>query len=223
MFYADWGSLLPEDIGIYPLQLKCRGGRAEETPYNSLEEAVEEMSAAIAVLQEISPVPYILFGHSMGGTLSYSAELSLEKKGMQAEKIFVSAGIPDISEVCRRNNKRMSEMDDQEFISALLEYGGLDERTIRIKEFRQVFMPVLRSDFRIAENYIPSPENKLRCSVQGYYGSSDKIVGENYAEQWNDYITGRFSYSIMNGGHFFINQYKADVCTDIAEFAGQYR
>ena len=97
----------------------------------------------------------------------------------------------------------------------LMEFGAIDERILKIKEFRTQFVPIIRADFAIIEKYKPDPLKKLDVPLAVYFGSEDRIVRKDNIILWRDYTSGEVTVKKCSGGHFFINNCAEEICSDI--------
>jgi surfactin synthase thioesterase subunit len=69
----------------------------------------------------------------------------------------------------------------------------------------EVFLPVIRSDFKILENYTyKERKDKIECDVSILNGKQDSI---NLKEilSWRDHVCKGFKVYNFEGNHFFIN------------------
>ena len=70
----------------------------------------------------------------------------------------------------------MTELSDEDFCEFLATCGAVDRRMLSIPQFHQYFLPVIRSDFELTENFKADPSRKSLCGVTVYGGGEDKIV-----------------------------------------------
>lgn len=216
-FFSEWCSLLSDNIGIYPYELSGHGARFDEDIADSIEAAAEEAAEIISLL---SDKPIILFGHSMGGCIAYKTSFLLYSNyNIQPKKIFISASVPNFSNSSKINGINMSKLNDDDFCKALISFDAIDSRIFRVKKFNEVYLPVIRSDFRNTEKFFPNPENKLDCDIQIYGGTEDKIIHSYMLDEWKSYTRGKVDIKLMNGKHFFVRQHIKEICSDIENVA----
>src|SRR6185295_11175567 len=71
--YRGWATALPSDLEVCPVQLPGRESRLREAPFTRPEPLIQTLAD---VLEPHLDLPFVLFGHSMGGMISF--ELSRE-------------------------------------------------------------------------------------------------------------------------------------------------
>jgi medium-chain acyl-[acyl-carrier-protein] hydrolase len=215
VLFADWYKYLIPAVGIYPMQMKRRTADGS-APFHSIREAAETFAAWI---RHYSDRPVYFFGHSMGGVLAFcTAEILERQYGIRAVRLFASASVPDLGVRGADAKSRISELPDPLFLEFLKGAGGVDGKTLEAKEFYRYFLPVIRSDYQLLEEYIP--EGNVTCDVDVFYGCQDMLAPEERVKNWNRYTTGKVRYFPMPGGHFFLHSCINKICGQINESAG---
>ncbi|MDP4146584.1 MAG: thioesterase domain-containing protein [Bacillota bacterium] len=206
--YLPWKSLLSGSIELCPIELAGRGRRFNSDFYQTLEEAVEDISDVI--LSEVEECEYAIFGHSMGALLAYEVYYSLIKKGLKKPKHIFFSGrkAPQIE-----NDKiKRYKLPDEEFIKVVYKYGGNTKEVFQNKELMDLFIPILRSDFRIVEDYEFKEKNeKIQTNMTTFYGSNDEGASYSKIMPWKVHAEKNFNVIEFNGGHFFVNEFAEEV------------
>lgn len=213
-FYADIFRYLSSDISVYPYQIAGRGG--ENEPFEtSIESASMKAAAAIAPYCDR---PIFILGHSMGGLIAFNTAFFLKEKfNVPTEMIFITSSIPDLASAIRISGASTQEMSDDEFCDALINFGAMDKKTMKFREFRQVFLPVIRADFRLVEEYRADKSRVIDTDIYVYAGSEDKIFSADSISEWQKYTTGEVNCCIKDGGHFFVKDCKKELYENINE------
>jgi len=102
------------------------------------------------------------------------------------------------------NKKNFAKMNNQEFKDAVIQLGGTPTEVFENNELASLFLPILKNDFNICDNYIPNTiDEKYKINFSILAG-----FDENYEEaaltDYENYTTGETTISYFNGGHFFI-------------------
>lgn len=208
--YAAWKSLMGDSIEVVPVQLPGRENRINEDFVTDAEVLTESLFKGLEPL--LRDIPFFLFGHSMGGMLAYKFEQTIEDRmGLQAEKVFVSATSldEDISEA------GISSLPEDEFIEEVNRYGGLEKELWDYPEYLDLYIRILRQDFKLIESYSINRSRRIEAPVHVYYGTEDRMAGSTQARSWEKYTLSEFSMMEFAGGHFFIKDRKEELCRDL--------
>jgi len=96
-------------------------------------------------------------------------------------------------------------MPDHEFLEAIIKSGGMTNDILANKEVLDLFIPIIRNDYKIYETYQPEHAVRLPVDFSVLVGNDDHMVTLDNARKWQDYTTkGCVTYA-FKGGHFFIN------------------
>ncbi|HDR8111924.1 TPA: thioesterase, partial [Bacillus cereus] len=201
VIYYRWKKYLNPSIKLEPIKLKARGERFNEKFYETLEEAVEDTFQNIK--GEIIDDEYAIYGHSMGSLLAYELYYKISSKNLRTPKhMFFSGGkSPSIL----RREKQLHMLSDKEFIKEVIDLGGTPKKLAENEELLQLFIPILRSDFKIIENYIyRDKKEKLQCDISILNGKEEHITIEEMLA-WKNHVDKELKIYNLEGNHFFIN------------------
>jgi medium-chain acyl-[acyl-carrier-protein] hydrolase len=170
--------------------------------------------------KHLDGTPIALFGHSMGTLFTYELAHSLHQVTGQspAHLFFSGRGAPHTA----KKGVNIHELPDAEFQNEVLQLGGTPLDLFANKELSDIYMPILRSDYRLVETYQDTgKEKKLDCDITILWGNRDRYTREE-AEDWGKYTNGDSRFIEYNGGHFFINEQPQKVIDAIhASLLGQ--
>lgn len=211
--YAPWEKFIDPRIDIFPFQMSGRCGRKRECYASSIEAAALEAAEQI---KDCADRKIYLTGHSMGGVVAhYTAYLLKQLYGIRTEKLFITASVPDLGSSIRDNYGSTDRYDDNRFCEMLLGFGAVDSKIIRIRQFREQFLPIIRSDFTLIGNYHADPTNVIDSNISVFCGDCDKIVSRAACCEWKKYTKGKVDITELSGGHFFINEHVKEICGEI--------
>lgn len=201
--YNSWKKYLIPEVELCPIELSGRGRRINEPFYNDVEEAVEDVYQIIK--DDIRCSPYMLFGHSMGALISYILAQKIKADGLISPLHLFLSGKAAIHTV-NSNSTKFSSMNDKEFKDAIIDLGGTPPEVFENKEFSSIFLPLLRSDFKMAEEYRHfGIINPLESPITVFIGNKDTITIDK-ANEWIKHTNKTFNIVNFNGGHFFLHE-----------------
>ena len=209
--YRQWPQRLP-GVDVVPVRLPGRETRISEPAYSTMGPLVEALAAAMRPMLDR---PYALFGHSLGGLISFELCHRLRELGLrQPDALFVSAyRSPE------RRSKRaiMHALPEAEFIRELRDYGGLPEQILDFPEVLQLLLPTVRADFSLFETYIYRERAPLDLPIFGFSGTDDCIVPASEMTDWRDKTHAGFAAQEIEGDHFFIATREEELTAKIAQ------
>ncbi|PWK05287.1 thioesterase II family protein [Tumebacillus permanentifrigoris] len=141
--------------------------------------------------------PFALFGHSMGGIVTYELLGRLEKRGIFPEVAFISGMAPPHIPRVKRQHE-----DDEKFIALLRSYGGLPDEILQERELLELFLPVLRNDFASIDNFTYTEMTPLRTKIHFLSGEQDVVATPEVMAEWSRYAQ-RSEFHRFPGGHMF--------------------
>lgn len=212
--FSKWSLLLPSSIQVVPFELKGRGKRVQEVAYQNFSEAIDDIFDKIG--HDLADDKYALFGHSLGAKIIFElAHQIFERKLPKPSHLFFSgSGAPHVP---GRDLKEYSKMSDAQFVEELLNLGGTPKEFFNSEELMDFFIPILRSDFLLAEECrISVQKSPLPVNITVFAGKEEELESEQLTG-WTECTTKSCSIHFFDGGHFFINSCSAQ----IARLVGQ--
>jgi surfactin synthase thioesterase subunit len=200
--YNQWRQFLDPTIEYRSIELAARGRRMREPNYNTIDDAVEDVFNIIK--NELSQGPYALFGHSMGSMIAFELAYKIKKNNlpMPIHIFFSGRAAPQIP---RDKKRTLHHLADEEFKKQLLEMGGTPKEFFDHPELLEVFLPLLKGDFRLTETYIhPKKDAPLDVDMTVFSGKQDEDSTEE-VEAWRVHAGRNCDIHYFEGGHFFIH------------------
>ncbi|GAA4115440.1 thioesterase domain-containing protein [Aquimarina addita] len=197
--YNSWQSELAENIELYPIELAGRGTRISESHYENLEEAVNDIFYQIA--DDITISDYAIFGHSLGALLTYELTQKIMSMGLRAplHTFFSGRKPPHIP-----RKEKWSLLNSSDFQEKILSLGGTPPEFFQYPELKNIFIPLLRSDFSLSETESNRSEiNPLSTNISILLGQNEGISHE-VAVQWREYTKRECTIHFVDGNHFFL-------------------
>ncbi|WP_161519935.1 thioesterase II family protein [Bacillus cereus] len=200
-FFHSWAEKL-ENIGIelVAIQLPGREKRINENLYLEMDKIISDLVDEIV---KYTDKPFLFFGHSLGGMISYELckELCKEDKPLPLHLIISSCRVPHLTKV----KKSVHDLSDDELAEKLKILNGSPEFILKNKDFQELYFPMIRADFSIAESYHSNEFYRLPIDISCFLGDHD-TVSEADVLGWEEYTLKKFNYQLFNGDHFYLKE-----------------
>lgn len=206
--YNKWNEFLNEAIELKPVELAGRGKRFKETLYSCFDDALLDLS--MKVKHEIDDTPFAFFGHSLGCMLAYEIINRLnELYGLKPIHAFFSARYPPH---INKKSKLIGDLNDEELVNELFRGKYISRELYEDKEMHDIFIPILRADFRVVETYEYIPKgDKLSNKITTLLGTGDEYVTPAEMKLWDQYTYNKYSLHLFEGGHQYISDKWKDI------------
>jgi medium-chain acyl-[acyl-carrier-protein] hydrolase len=216
--YRGWAASLPADLEVCPVQLPGRESRMREEPFRRCEDMVPPIAD---VLRPYMDLPFVFFGHSMGGLIGFELARELRRRGQPLPLQLLVSGrrAPHLP----AREKPIHDLPEPEFLVELRQLNGTPEEVLQHEELMRLLTPLLRADFSVNETYVYTEEEPFDFGISAFGGLGDEEVTRDDVEAWRDHTRGRFRMRMMPGDHFFLHGSKdlvlEAVSRDLAEIA----
>jgi medium-chain acyl-[acyl-carrier-protein] hydrolase len=206
--YRGWSASLPSNVEVCPVQLPGRESRLRDQPFTRPAPLIEGVTDALLPYMDM---PFVFFGHSMGGMISFELARELRRRGKtQPLHLFVSGRrAPHLP----AREDPIHDLPEPEFIERLRDLNGTPEEVLQHAELMKLLSPVLRADFAVNETYELTPEEPLDAGISVFGGLGDIEVTREDCDAWRQHSKGRFRLRMLPGDHFFLHSAK-DLITE---------
>jgi medium-chain acyl-[acyl-carrier-protein] hydrolase len=214
--FNAWVDELPYDVRLQAelcaIQLPGRETNIKAPPYTSISPLLDALAPVIGCDRS---TPFAFVGHSMGALISFELARQLRRERRRGPTHIVVSGhrapqLPDRQPPIHR-------LPDQEFMASLRIFGGTPESVLQNSELMDLFLPVLRADFAVCENYVYANEAALSCSITAFGGNDDGRVSREELSAWRYQTSSSFSMHMFPGDHFFIQSAQVLVLRVLAQ------
>ncbi|MEU4554384.1 surfactin synthase thioesterase subunit [Micromonospora violae] len=195
--YRTWRRDLAPVIDVVPAQLPGRETRYAEPAMTSADALV---TAMIDPLLAGTPASFALFGHSMGALLAYEVAAATVARGRPPVRLFVSGHHPPH---LPSPTRELHGLADEDFIAALLSYGGIPEELLEDPDMVAYLLPIFRADFAVCESYRHPRRRPLPVPVTVLAGRADPAVDVAQLPRWAELTTAETTVRLFEGGHFY--------------------
>jgi len=201
--YEKWRKFLSPYIELINIEYPGRGVRFKEPLLDNIDNLVNDVFNSVIKHIDVT-TSYSFFGHSMGSIVAYELMHRLAKLDYaDPVHIFFSGKLaPHIeNEFTPINN-----LSDVEFKEQIIKLGGTTKEALDNKDWTELFLPVLRADFKAVEEYIYlKPMLSFFCDFTILHGQDD-LLTLNRIEEWQHHTSGKCNFIQFPGDHFFINE-----------------
>lgn len=199
--FKEWQTLLPSWVHVEAIEYPGRGTKALEKLAVSLETLLGHLEEEVVSKAEGS---FAFFGHSLGAIIAFELAVRLQEKyKLRPSVLFLSAcPSPNTLPVLASTKN----LDDDGLIDVLHKLNGTSDQLIETQGFREFFLPVIRSDFSLLEDYTPSFEKTVDSPFVLLGGDNDSKVALSDIKEWNHWTQCGSTFHEFEGDHFFINQ-----------------
>lgn len=206
--FTRWEQYIAPSIQLVPVELPGRSRRILDEPFRDKQQAVSELLQLLK--KDIYHSRYALFGHSMGAMLCYELAQRIQAAGLPSPAHIFFSG-RRAPHVARHEATPYHLLDDEAFKQKIKELGGTPPEFFDFPELIELFLPILRSDFRIAEeDRIGQPVTPLDSDITVLIGTRDGFTREQ-CDGWHQHSKGISEIRYFEGGHFFLHDYPEDI------------
>lgn len=193
--------MVPKNVEIRAIQLPGRGPRLSEPLIDRLDPLLESIMEALDA--EWRQMPFVLFGHSMGGIMVHELARRLRRHGGPRPLAVAISGRPAPSANIVRE-KRLSDVSDDELWEELRRYNGTPDVLLDNLDVKQFFLPIIRADFSIVDYYQYLPQPPLYIPLRIAIGIRDPATPPGSELGWTQETTADCVIRRYDGDHFFL-------------------
>lgn len=211
--FRPWCDEVAPNVEVVAVQLPGRESRWREPARKRMAELADEVTAN--VLSELDR-PFVFFGHSMGAILSFEVVRRLVAGGSPLPERLIVSGrraptVPD-------EDKPTYDLPRDEFIEEIRGLTGTPDEVLQHQELMELMLPVLRADFEACDTYrYDGTGSSLPVPILALGGAEDERIPESAIQPWSLETSESFSSRIFPGGHFFLNDHRAELLSYLNE------
>ncbi|WP_420592091.1 thioesterase II family protein [Bacterioplanoides sp.] len=200
--YRTWEGNLPKDVRVVALDLPGRGRYFGKPLLSTMDEVVNHFICEVK--SQSGDGINVFFGHSMGAIVAYE----VAKKLQSTDDFYIDSMIVSghHSPFVVRNNKGFHKMTDKALIAELRRLGGTPEAVLKDRDLLELFLPNIRADFKVLENYLCDEKVTLDIPLFVCRGEQDPEMSKDQMKGWEDVTSANVSYREFSGDHFYLTK-----------------
>ena len=218
--YRNWAQSLKPAIEVIAIEPPGRLSRIDEDPVADIDEFVDKL---VSEMQSLLDRPFAFFGHCLGGlTMFETARRLIHSTQFQPCHLFASGARPpdrindqglfeermmhDLLKLAefRINLPSFAQPDD--VFAELLRHFNIraTEQLLDDPELRELMLPVIRAEFKMASNYEFVSERPWEIPITCFAARGDPYVSRHHALGWGRFTNLRLQVHIREGSHFAV-------------------
>lgn len=196
--FSGWEKEFPETIRIIPIEYPGHGMYFNQCLHDSVHSLVNELYSQIVT--QINDEPYCFYGHSLGSIICFELTRKLNESAHSLpNQLIISGSVgPQFKE-----QEKFSELGDDLFLTQIQnKYNGFISALKDNEEILQLFLPILKADFYMSENYVFLPKDKLNCPISVIHSLDDDLLTHNELMGWAAHTIHNLRVLKIPGDHF---------------------
>lgn len=198
-FFAPWAAELPAAFNLMPVCYPMREKRRAESMPTSIGQLAEDFANDCACM--LGNVPFVFYGHCTGSIVAYETALVLKRRYGISPNLFVAASSPAPFD-CRIEPLDRS-LTNKQFAERMADMGLVRHELAGDSSFVEYFIPVIRADYLLHQEYTADKLEMLNCPVISFYGSRDAALTRERVEKWARFTDNGYRSFAVDEGHFF--------------------
>src|SRR4051812_44785367 len=181
---------MPENIEVGAVQLPGRWDRRREPLLTKVSDASGPLADEIT---QLSPMPFALFGHSLGGLIAFeTARILARDTRLQQPRALIVAAADAPAE--KPSRPQLHTLADDEFIEKQIDRypGGISPAVLAEPDLLEMLLPILKADMKMYETYQYSPGTELVCPIYAMTGEHDFVCSPSSMAGWEKETSGPF-------------------------------
>ncbi len=210
--FTHWRKQLSPAVELALVKLPGRGMRYKEPQMTDL------LSLAQAFAQNLPQqpaIPFAFFGHSMGALLAFEVSrwLAARQKTMPLA-LFVSGSTAPAE---RDTLPPLSTLPPDAFKQGVLAMNGIPAEIAQHAELMDFFMPIIRTDIQLCEQYQYQPRSMLASPIIAIGSDQDPRVPLSTLSGWQQETSSAFEQWHYPGDHFFVFKHETELLKRIQQ------
>ena len=209
--YYKWKTLLDPRFKFITIDLPGHRAGERGNYVDKFDVALRDVYSQIVDVLKRENDDYIIFGHSLGGLMTYELYYVLAESGQRLPwKIYISGRIPPTVEYKDDLSERLIGMDEARGYLKTNGLSAMDDK--KDADFINYYGELLLADMRLMDSYkyVPHQEPVLTDTMI-LFGGEDYSTPFRDIKCWGHLCKGHLTYVKIVGGHLFPLETAKDV------------
>jgi acyl transferase domain-containing protein/surfactin synthase thioesterase subunit/acyl carrier protein len=218
--YRSWVQSVDPSIELIAIEPPGRLSRIDEQPISDIDEFVDKL---VSEMHNMLDRPFAFFGHCLGGLTMYeTARRLIHSTQFRPCHLFASGARPpdriadedsfearltdDLMNLVEfRINLPLFAQPDDVFAKVIRHFNiRATEQLLEDPELRQLMLPVIRAEFKMASDYEFVSEQPWEIPITCFAARGDPYVSRRHALGWGRFTNSRLQVHIREGAHFAV-------------------
>jgi acyl transferase domain-containing protein/surfactin synthase thioesterase subunit/acyl carrier protein len=218
--YRSWVQSVDPSIELIAIEPPGRLSRINEQPISDIDEFVDKL---VSEMHNMLDRPFAFFGHCLGGLTMYeTARRLIHSTQFRPCHLFASGARPpdriadegsfearltdDLMNLAEfRINLPPFAQPDDVFAKIIRHFNiRATEQLLEDPELRQLMLPVIRAEFKMASDYEFVSEQPWEIPITCFAARGDPYVSRRHALGWGRFTNSRLQVHIREGAHFAV-------------------
>lgn len=209
--FNEYDRFLKDTFNIYHLELPGHGKRFSEDLLRDIYTIRDDLFKQI---EDKIYGDYVIYGHSLGGLLSYLLNLLIEDKKLNKPLKLIISGCASPT---MKPTTVIHTLSKDDFEKHLRDLGGMPSDFFNHPELFELFEPILRADYTVAECFDYKEDRKVDTKLSILYGEDEEFSLKE-ALKWKEFTYhSPLEFKQFKGNHFFIYNHTESICKIIKE------
>lgn len=200
--FRRWSTSAGNGVEVLAWPLPGRDRRRREARITTRDGLLADLKPLFDQVADEPGVPYVLYGHSLGGLVAYTVARALEEAGLPQPALLAIGACPTPGAPAALAGA--AELPDTELVRVMECFGAAPAGVTPGDLWHRCVLPVLRDDLRLALALRNAADAKLTVPVLAVNGTEDLLADARALDEWGGWTTGRLVRRTLPGDHFFV-------------------
>ena len=197
--FYPWMNKVLHSAELVAVDLPGRGRSMNKPLLHSIDKVT---TLLLEQIEYYTDKPLIFFGHSVGALICFELAKAMKAQHLRLPVHLILSGCVAPQNLYKR--QRICNLSTEEFVQALKRYNGISHDVLNEPSLMELFLPIIKADISIIENYQYRENDPLDCNITTIAGINDRTVLLEDVKSWETQTSVACDHYMLEGDHFFI-------------------